>query len=131
MPLTSSHQRVSPNAAHLAAERIQPTHVARNRIVVKISIDHSPQPMRYNWNRLMASPHQRFADVRQRCAHPLLDCQSDDLEAAAVLTAAVREAEKVEGFRLSQSTFPASLRGVSSKHDKPCFIRVKFQLELG
>jgi hypothetical protein len=65
----------------------------------------------------MASSHQRLTNDCQRYTHPLLDSQPDDLEAAAILTTAVREAEKVEGFRLSCSTFPASLRSISSKRN--------------
>jgi hypothetical protein len=118
MPLTSSHQRVPPSAAQLAAKGVESAHVTRYRVIVEISLNHSAQPSPYNRYRFMASSHQCFTNDCQHYMHPLLDSQPDELEAATVLTTAVREAEKVKGLRLSRSTFPASSRSISSKRSQ-------------
>ena len=131
VPLTSSHQRMPPSAAHFCAEGVQPTHIAWYCVVIEISFYHSPQPASYNRDRFMASSHQSLTYRRQRCTHPLLDCQPDDLETFAILATAVRKTEKVKCLRLSSSTFPASFRSVSPKLDKPRFVRMKFQFEFG
>lgn len=106
-------------------------HVTRHRVVVQIAFDHTAQPSTDYRHRFMASSHQLFPNGCQRCTHPFLYRQSDDKETASRLTAAVREHQKVECFRLSCFTFPALLRRVSSKSDQSRLVRVKFQLEFG
>jgi hypothetical protein len=100
-------------------------------MVVEVPPDDATQPAPYNWHRFVTPSHQGGSNRCQRCAHPFLDRQPDDFETGGMLTTAVRESQKVEGFRLSLATLPALLRGIASKSDKPRFVRVERQLELG
>lgn len=78
----------------------------------------------------MAASHQRFPNGYQRCTHPFLDCQSDDQETATKLTTAVRETEKVEGFRLSCVPLPTLSRSEPTESNQPRLVRVEFSLNL-
>lgn len=131
MSLASTQQGVSPGATHFAEKPRQSALVTRHRVVIKIAINHTPQPSTYHRHRFVPSAHQRCANGCQRCTHPFLDRQPDDCETAAIPSTAVCETEKVECFRLSHATLPALLRRESSKSDQPRFIRVKFQFEFG
>lgn len=118
MSLASAQQGVTPRAAHLAEKPRQSAHVTRHRMIIEVPANRTAQPSTHNRHRFVSPSHQRFANVCQRCSHPFLDRQPDELETATRLTTAVREAEKVECFRPSHSPLPALLHSESSKADQ-------------
>ena len=131
MALTSTQQGMPPSAAYLTEKPRQPIHVSRHRVVVQISCNHPVQPFTHDRNWFVTTPHQRFSNRCQRCTHPFLYRQPDDMEICTVIPTAVREAEEVECFRLSCFPLPALLRSESTKSDQPRFVGVEFQFELG
>lgn len=103
MSLASAQQGVSPGATYFAEKPRQPEHVTRHRVVIKIAINHTPQPSTYHRHRFVPTAHQGSANGCQRCTHPFLDRQPDDCETAAIPTTAKPRKSNVSGFPMPRS----------------------------
>lgn len=130
VPLASPQQGMPPSATHLAAKSVQPYQIRGDSVVVKVPAHHAIQPWTDDRDRLVPSLHQCCSDCCQSRAHAFLRSEANHSELALTArSAAVRESEKVEGFR---AAFPSTLtinRGKSTKLDEPCLVEVQSQPE--
>src|SRR5450830_154138 len=126
--LASAHQCMSPGATDILAHAAQSIQIARHSVVVDVPLHHAIQPFAHNGHRLMPSSHQFCPDFCNLHSHSLLHRQTSNLEQAlSVGTAAMRESEKVERFRLLLSPSFAVCRCKSTKLDQPRLRRVQGQ----
>jgi hypothetical protein len=76
------------------------------------------------------SPHQRRSDCDQSCTHAFHRREANHSELALTArSTAVRESEKVEGFRAIDYSTLTIDRGKSTKLDEPCLVEVQGQSE--
>src|ERR1035437_9583955 len=98
--LAASAQLTQPRTADYITETSQPCQVVRHRVIVEVAAYDPFQPSANLTNRLVSLPYQLLPNDRKRCSQPLLDRQSQYLEASlAGLRAAVRETKKIESSR--------------------------------
>lgn len=131
MTLAAAMEHPPPRPANLLAEARQPVDIPGHREVVEVSPHHASQPFSDYGNRAVHHASQLRPDHFQRGTHPLLDRHAQDKKPALSGPAAtVREAKKVEGFRLSLAPLsPISIRK-TTKLDQPRFVWMQDQVKL-
>jgi hypothetical protein len=117
---------------YLFPEGIQRLSIARNSVVIEVSLHYRFQPSTLFRYRLMPIPVQCFPDLFDFGPEPLGDGFPVDCETAvSPLSADVREAEKVEGFRLPFPTLLPVRYGKPSEFNQAGFPVMHCQSELG
>jgi hypothetical protein len=130
--LAASAQLLAPRTANFITETCQPFQIVRYRMIVEVAAHDPLQPCADLTYGLVSFPFQLLPDVRERRSQSLLYRQSQYLEVpSSSLRAAMRESEKVEGFRPSQSSLLAPMLCVATEFDQSRFLRVKRQSEFG
>src|SRR6266536_5092878 len=131
--LAATPQRAVPVASDMVTKRTQRRQIRRHTIITMVSLDHRPQPLSYCSHALVHSFAQFRFDRLQLCAFPLTHRAPPDREhsVASLLTADMREAKKVECFRLPLAAPFATFGCVAAKLDHARFLGMQFQFELG
>jgi hypothetical protein len=115
-----------PSAADFGTEAIQSEQVRGHSIVSKVALYHTVQPCANNGHGFVPSSEKRFPNRGQRCSHSLLHRQASHSKVPlTVLSAAVSEAEEVEGFRLPVTPGATTLSRKAAEFNQPRFIRMQ------
>src|SRR5437879_6488799 len=99
--------------------------------IADMAPDHSFQPLPHFFERIMHAFPQFQANRLELRLHPPTDCLPYHHEpSSSGLPANMREAQKVEGFRLPFAPLLPVLGRKASKLQESRFLRVEFQIEL-
>src|SRR6266511_4692310 len=131
-PLTAQAELLQPEPDDPPPEGTESTHIARHRVAVEVALHDRPQPLTCPCNGLVPALAQLLMQRFQLGHHPLASGLASDVKVAGlpVPFADMREAQKVDRFRLVFSALLPVRVGVWSKLDRARFVRVDFQAEL-
>jgi hypothetical protein len=124
--LAASPQRMPPSAADFGTEAIQSEQVRGHGIVSEIALCNTVQPSANDRHRFVPSSEKRLPNRSQRCSHSLLHRYASHSKATlTVLSAAVGEAEEVEGFRFPVTPGATTFSREAAEFNRPRFIRMQ------
>ena len=131
MSLTATQQSLPPQQSHPKAEYVQTVEIARDRVVVEVALHDRFEPFAGLHNWIMRAVQELPLDFLKLGSHPLADRLALHHKVPIpLLSADVREAEKVERLGLAfSSSFPVAL-GKLSELNPARLVWVQFQPEL-
>jgi hypothetical protein len=130
--LTPPRERAMPEPADLEPKRVQRRAVGRHPVVPDVSTHNRPQPLAHFRDGVVHASFEFGFHLAQLRLQPFTNRlpQNREPSIAPLLSADVREAEEVEGFRFPFSTLLPVLGRERSELQKPRFLGMQFQAEL-
>ena len=131
--LAASSQRVEPQFVNFVGELLQPTFVARNRVVIEPSAHDRCQPACRVAQWTMHAFVQLSLNCNERHSHAFGNAVSSDREPpmSSRLVAHVREAEKVKRLGTPFASSLSLLGRIAAELDQTSFLLVQLQAEFG